>query len=389
MTRDLLDSVPDYRYTIEWVTEYDAALATMHFNPYDVCLLDNRLGEQNGIDLLTVIGEVGAPMPIIMLTGVADHHIDQAAMRAGVSDFLVKDQLSPDLLERVIRFSIERHRLTAELELLAKYDSLTGLANRMLFQDFLDGAIGRADRGHRQLGLMFLDLDFFKYINDTYGHLVGDELLIEVAKRLKSCVRAGDLVARLGGDEFAIVLDDIGSVANASVAAENVLDALKQPFNIADHDIKAHASIGIALYSKGYGTPPKLINAADTAMYAAKKNGRNGYRIFSWPTQQGLDTAAQLERELAQDIESNKISIHFQPPIDVHTGLVSGVEALARWDKQAPSDFIPAAERSGLIIQLGDPFTARAHPFRSLATQWLGLGVHPSGGQYLSGTTSG
>jgi PleD family two-component response regulator len=198
LTRDLLDSVPDYRYTIEWVTEYDAALATMRFNPYDVCLLDNRLGEQNGIDLLAVIGEAGA------------------AMRAGVSDFLVKDQLSPDLLERVIRFSIERHRLTAELELLAKYDSLTGLANRMLFQDFLDGAIGRADRGHRQLGLMFLDLDFFKYINDTYGHLVGDELLIEVAKRLKSCVRAGDLVARLGGDEFAIVLDDIGTPARAN-----------------------------------------------------------------------------------------------------------------------------------------------------------------------------
>ena len=216
LTRDLLDSVPNYRYTIEWVTEYDAALATMRFNPYDVCLLDNRLGEQNGIDLLTVIGEVGAPMPIIMLTGVADHHIDQAAMRAGVSDFLVKDQLSPDLLERVIRFSIERHRLTAEFELLAKYDSLTGLANRMLFQDFLDGAIGRSDRGHRQLGLMFLDLDFFKYINDTYGHLVGDELLIVVAKRLKSCVRAGDLVARLGGGEFAIVLDDIGTPARAN-----------------------------------------------------------------------------------------------------------------------------------------------------------------------------
>ena len=198
LTRDLLDSVPNYRYTIEWVAEYDAALATMRFNPYDVCLLDNRLGEQNGIDLLAVIGEAGA------------------AMRAGVSDFLVKDQLSPDLLERVIRFSIERHRLTAEFELLAKYDSLTGLANRMLFQDFLDGAIGRSDRGHRQLGLMFLDLDFFKYINDTYGHLVGDELLIEVAKRLKSCVRAGDLVARLGGGEFAIVLDDIGTPARAN-----------------------------------------------------------------------------------------------------------------------------------------------------------------------------
>ena len=313
LTRDLLDSVPDYRYSLEWVAGYDDALATIRFKPYDVCLLDNRLGEQNGIDLLTAIGEVGAPMPIIMLTGIADRHVDESAMRAGVSDFLVKDKLSPELLERVIRFSIDRYRLTAKLELLAKYDSLTGFANRMLFQDFLAGAIGRADRGSRQLGLMFLDLDFFKYINDTYGHLAGDELLVEVANRLKSCVRTGDVVARLGGDEFAIVLDDIGSVANAPVAAENVLDALKKPFNISSQKIQAHASIGVALYSKGYGTPAKLINAADTAMYEAKNNGHNGYRIFSWPTKEGTDTVAQLERTLAEDIESNKISIHFQP----------------------------------------------------------------------------
>lgn len=360
LTRDLLDSVPDFRYSLEWVNGYEAALATIRLNPYDVCLLDNSLGQQNGIDLLTEIGKVGAPMPIIMLTGIADRDIDEAAMLAGASDFLVKDQLNAELLERVIRYSIERHKLNAQLELLAKQDSLTGLANRMLFQDFLSGAIGRSDRGDRPFALMFLDLDHFKYINDTYGHVVGDELLVEVAGRLKSCVRVGDLVARLGGDEFAIVLDDIGSVANASIVAENVLDALDESCNMAGRNIQAQASIGIALYEKGSGSPSKLITAADTAMYEAKKNGRNGYRVFSSPMQKATIAAVHLERELAKDIASDKFLIHFQPHIDVRTGMVAGVEALARWRQQPPSDFIPAAERSGLIVQLGDRLLRRA-----------------------------
>ena len=143
-------------------------------------------------------------------------------MRAGASDFLVKDQLSPELLERSIRYATERHQLHADLEWLAKYDSLTGLANRRLFQDFLAWAVARTDRRTRSLRLLFLDLDHFKYINDSFGHTVGDKLLIEVAHPLKECVRTGDLVGRLGGDEFAIVLDDIVNIKNALMFAENV-----------------------------------------------------------------------------------------------------------------------------------------------------------------------
>ncbi|MFT4563436.1 MAG: diguanylate cyclase (GGDEF)-like protein [Gammaproteobacteria bacterium] len=205
-----------------------------------------------------------------------------------------------------------------------------------------------------------MDLDFFKFVNDTHGHSVGDELLAEVANRLSACVRCGDLVARLGGDEFAIVLDDISSVANACVAAENVLDALKKPCEIAGQKIHAHASIGVALYCSGFGSAAKLINAADTAMYETKNNGRNGYRIFSSPMQQANDAAANLERALAEDVATNKISIHFQPQIDIRSGMVSGIEALARWHRQSPADFIPVAERSGLIVRLGDQILRRS-----------------------------
>ncbi len=360
LTRDLLDKIPDYPYSIEWVTDCEQALSTISSSPHDVCLLDNRLGQDNGIDLLAAFGDIGAPMPIIMLTGVADRSVDNSAMRAGASDFLVKDQLSPELLERSIRYATERHRLRAKLEQLAKYDPLTGLANRGLFQEFLTGAIARSDRGMRALGLLFLDLDHFKYINDTFGHTAGDELLVKVAGDLKTCVRIGDLVARLGGDEFAIVLDDIGNVKNSLVVAENVFEALNRPCEIAGHNIQAHASIGIALYSKGFGSPTELIKAADTAMYEAKRNGRNKYRVFSSPMQKAALETARLDRALAEDVAANRFLIHYQPQLDVHTGMVIGVEALARWHQQPPSEFIPAAERSGLIVELGHRLLRRA-----------------------------
>ncbi|MFT4563429.1 MAG: PleD family two-component response regulator [Gammaproteobacteria bacterium] len=153
-----------------------------------------------------------------MLTDLHDRRIDQATMEAGASDYLVKGQLNPTLLERAIRYATERHRMRAELEQFAKYDSLTGLANRMLFHDFLSGAIARSQRSQCGLALMFVDLDHFKDVNDSHGHGAGDALLVEVEveveRRLKSCVRTGDLVARLGGDEFAIVLDDVDSAAD-------------------------------------------------------------------------------------------------------------------------------------------------------------------------------
>ncbi len=360
LTKDLLDKIPDYPYSIEWVTDCQKALSTINSAPHDVCLLDNMLGQENGIDLLAAFGDIGAPMPIIMLTGVADRGIDNSAMRAAASDFLVKDQLSPELLERSIRYATERHRLRAELEQLAKYDSLTGLANRRLFQDFLAGAVARTDRGTRSLGLLFLDLDHFKYVNDSFGHTVGDNLLVEVAHRLKECVRTGDLVARLGGDEFAIVLDDIVNIKNALTVAENVFQTLNKPCEIDEHDIQTHASIGIALYSQGFSSPTELIKAADTAMYEAKRNGRNKYRVFSLPMQKAAVETARLDRALAEDVAANRFSIHYQPQIDVHTGMVTGVEALARWDQLQPSEFIPAAERSGLIVELDHKLLRRA-----------------------------
>ena len=360
LTCDVLDSVADLRYTIEWARDYETGLSAIRSAAHDVCLLDNGLGGDSGLDLLNALNGATAAFPIIMLTGVADRRTDQAAMEAGASDFLVKDQLGPKLLERAIRYASERHRLRAELEQLAKYDALTGLANRVLFQDFLSGAIARADRGKRSLALMFLDLDHFKYVNDTLGHATGDALLTAVAQRLKACVRTGDLVARLGGDEFAIVLDDIGTTDNAERVAQNIIEKLEQPCDINNHEVRAQTSIGIAIYPIAGNDADELVKAADTAMYEAKHHGRNTYRLFASPMQIAALGAALLERAIAEDVKRNQFGIHFQPQVDAATGEMIGMEALARWQQHPPSTFIPAAERSGLIIPLSDQLLLRA-----------------------------
>ncbi|MCZ6896085.1 MAG: EAL domain-containing protein [Gammaproteobacteria bacterium] len=360
LTCAMLDDVSGVHYEIDWARDYDDGLKAIRAGAHDVCLLDNRLGGRSGLDLLDACGGAVAALPIIILTGVADRQVDEAAMGAGAADFLVKDQLSPNILERAIRYATERHRLRAELERLAKYDALTGLASRVLFQDFLDGAMARADRGKRPLALLFLDLDHFKYINDTFGHVTGDALLAAVAQRLKTCVRTGDLVARLGGDEFAIILDDIGTTDNAARVARNIVEALKQPCEIAGHEIHAQTSIGIALYPNGVSDSAELIKAADTAMYEAKRQGRNTYRFFAPSMQQAARVAVDLEAALAQDVAKDQFAIHFQPQVDAATGIIVGMEALARWRRHPPSTFIPAAERSGLIIPLGDRLLQRA-----------------------------
>ena len=360
LTRDMLADVADHRYELDWARTYETGLKAIDSGAHDACLLDNLLGKRSGLELLNACGGVGAPLPIIMLTGIHDRRIDQATMEAGASDYLVKGQLNPTMLERAIRYATERHRMRGELEQLAKYDSLTGLANRMLFHDFLLGAIGRSQRSHRGLALMFLDLGHFKEVNDTHGHIAGDALLVEVGQRLQACVRTGDLVARLGGDEFAIILDDVDSADDVHSIARNILNTLRPPCTLGDQAVRARASIGVAIFPTDAGTPDELVKAADTAMYDAKRHGRDTYRLFATPMTKAAETASKIERSLAEDVAADKILAHYQPQFDVRTGKIVGVEALARWGDISPETFIVSAERSGLIVELGHNLLHRA-----------------------------
>jgi diguanylate cyclase (GGDEF)-like protein len=255
---------------------------------------------------------------------------------------------------------LERRRAEARLEHLAHHDPLTGLPNRLQFAEHLQRSVSKAERSRHQLAVLFIDLDRFKEVNDTLGHAVGDELLMEVARRLTGQLRGGDLLARLGGDEFVCILEDLQAPQDASRVAAKLLARLAQPFSIRDHDLGISASIGISLYPADGVNADNLLRAADTAMYQAKKHGRNAYHFYTPEMTQYAQERAELERLLRHAIENNELEVHYQIKMAVADGIrPSGVEALARWNSPtlgsvSPVRFIPIAEENGFIVVLGE-----------------------------------
>ncbi len=238
---------------------------------------------------------------------------------------------------------------------LAYYDTLTQLPNRVLLTDRLQQAIAQTQRDQKRLAVCYLDLDGFKPINDTWGHDQGDQILVEVAQRLKYCVRAGDTVARLGGDEFILLLTDLAEVEECERALDRVLTALYVPFHVAGQPVSLTASLGVTLYPDDESDPDTLLRHSDQAMYAAKQAGGHRYRWFD----ADYDRRARAHRELLQRVEAGVVAgefrLHYQPKVDMRTGAVIGVEALIRWQYPdegllLPARFIPAVETSELAI---------------------------------------
>ena len=245
------------------------------------------------------------------------------------------------------------------LRQLAHYDALTGLPNRVLLTDRLHQAIAHAQRNDSLVGVLFLDLDRFKLVNDTLGHRAGDQLLQEVAMRLESCIRAEDTVARLGGDEFIIVLPNLHSSAGAAYVAEKIIEVLATPFALQGHDLFATASIGIAVYPTTGDSPETLIKHADIAMYQAKEHGRNNYLYFRRGHDEQSRDLFELENGLRHALERNELRLVYQPEVEIETGRIVAVEALLRWKHPErgeipPSEFIPIAEDSGMIGPIGE-----------------------------------
>ncbi|MFZ5722949.1 MAG: GGDEF/EAL domain-containing response regulator [Pseudomonadota bacterium] len=253
----------------------------------------------------------------------------------------------------------QRREYEQKLIRLAEYDTLTGLANRYLCLNIMGQATARAQRAGYSVGVLFLDLDRFKQVNDTLGHQAGDELLREVAQRLRTCVREGDTVCRLGGDEFVIIVEGLHAGKHAASVADKVIRALSEPFTVRGTLQFVGASIGIVTFPDTEGDPNTLLRCADIAMYQAKQRGRNNFQFFTAHMQEEVLRAQQLEIDLRRAIDAGEFELWYQPQFDARSGAICGLEALARWRTPdgrllEPSEFIPRAEETGLIVELGE-----------------------------------
>jgi diguanylate cyclase (GGDEF)-like protein/PAS domain S-box-containing protein len=252
----------------------------------------------------------------------------------------------------------ERKLLQEELSRQAFNDSLTGLANRALFDDRMQHALAHAGRRGQRLAVLLLDLDGFKIINDSLGHQAGDQVLVMVAQRIEACCRMSDTVARLGGDEFAVLLEEDVDENSAKRVAARLLEILREPFLVKGREMTVGGSIGIALYEEAATSTEDLLRDADAAMYCAKSRGRDRYEVFEPSMHTRAVQLFELGTDLQKGLDQGQFVVHYQPILDLEAEELQGVEALVRWQHPergllAPDEFIPVAEQSGLIVPLG------------------------------------
>jgi len=265
------------------------------------------------------------------------------------------------------------------LHRLAHNDTLTGLPNRLFFTERLEQATSMAKRHTRELAILFIDLDRFKPINDSLGHATGDQVLCEIATRIKDTIRKEDVLARLGGDEFIVLMENLFDKTDAAILAKKILEALIEPIYINGHVLYVSGSIGISLYPQNNGSIQNLLHCADTAMYKAKEKGRNNYQFYSSSLTETAHERVNLEEKLLHSLNNDEFLVYYQPQINSENGELTGIEALVRWNHKhikiiPPSKFIAFAEETGFIVPLDQWVMRKAF---TQIVEWYKIGLNP------------
>jgi diguanylate cyclase len=356
-------------------------------------LLDASGPELEPMSALSRLTAARSDVPIIVLGADGNSTLALAAVQAGAQDYLVCDEVDAGSLERSIRYAIDRKRTEVQLAHLAVHDHLTGLPNRVVFDDRLEHALQRRRDGHGGVAVLFIDLDGFKRLNDSFGHGAGDDVLREAGVRIGAAVRPHDTVARLGGDEFTVLCEGVDGDHGALAVGLRIAEQLARPLVIDGHEIVLRASIGVVLAECERVTAEELLQQSDDAMYRAKARG--GGRPQLYTPGRARDRAGheiQVESALRRAIPDELVA-QYQPVVALDGGRLVGVEALVRWQHPSrglllPGEFIPVAEQSGLVVALGDWMLGES--CRQVA-EWddLRVSVNVSGRQIAEGSLVG
>lgn len=339
-------------FEVDICTQPREAIHRLGQNAFFACLMPNDLS------LLQDIRRVASDTLCILISEGGDAQGDSRAIEQGADDVLVRTTIDADQIDRALLHGQLRRDSGSKLERQAKQDPLTGLGNRAKLEEELDRLLIQGKRSASAFALLYIDLDYFKQINDSFGHGLGDLLLAVIANRLRRTMRQDDLIARIGGDEFVALLRNVADPNDAALIASKIIHTLSEPITLSGHHLLISASVGIALYPQHGHSATELLHHGDQALYRAKANGRNGYSFFNPEEQAQTRHNLDIEQGLRHGLLEGQFRLHYQPIVDTRTGDTVSWEALLRWQHPqlgllSPDAFLKLAEHSGLILPMG------------------------------------
>jgi diguanylate cyclase (GGDEF)-like protein len=347
---------------VDLASDGEEAIRKLQSGCYQLLLLDLQMPGATGLNVLEHLSQTGHAAETIVLSGESSFEWVKEAMRLGAHDYIRKPCKPEELLKAIVKARkkyYEKQQLQNQqknIQYLAYHDLLTGLPNRTLFIDRVNQTIARAQRHDQQFALLFIDMDRFKSINDALGHLIGDRVLQLVAGRILGGLRAEDTLCRFGGDEFALLLPDISDQQSIATVAKKIIDEIRKPFVVDQHQLHLRASLGVAVYPTTGTTWETLLHNADVAMYHVKSSSRDNYSFYT-DAMKKETLANAAERDLRQALEENQFRVHFQPQFNPHTRTVVGLEALIRRHHPQrgviyPGEFLVSAEEAKLLLTI-------------------------------------